>query len=103
MPGRRWPMRRDGVDPRVALVTGGAQGIGRRIAERFLRDGFSVLAADVDAEACRAAEREIASLGYRALRCDVAREGDVKRAVDEAVSWAGGLDVLVANAGIDVE
>jgi NAD(P)-dependent dehydrogenase (short-subunit alcohol dehydrogenase family) len=96
-------MRRDGVDARVVIVTGGAQGIGRRVGERFLREGYRVLALDVDAEACRAAEREVASLGYRALRCDVAREADVKRAVAEAVAWGGGLDALIANAGIDVE
>jgi NAD(P)-dependent dehydrogenase (short-subunit alcohol dehydrogenase family) len=96
-------MRRDGVDLRVVIVTGGAQGIGRRVAERFLRDGYRVVAADVDPEACRAAEKEIASLGFRALRCDVAREADVKRLVAAVVKWGGGIDALVANAGIDVD
>jgi NAD(P)-dependent dehydrogenase (short-subunit alcohol dehydrogenase family) len=96
-------MRRDGVNPRVVIVTGGTQGIGRRIAERFLRDGYRVVAADIDAEACRAAQREIASLGYRALRCDVSREPEVKRMVAATVAWGGGLDALVANAGIDID
>jgi NAD(P)-dependent dehydrogenase (short-subunit alcohol dehydrogenase family) len=91
------------MDARVVIVTGGAQGIGRRVSERFLREGYLVVAADVDAEACRAAQKEVASLGFRAVRCDVAREADVKLMVAAAVSWGGGLDALVANAGIDVD
>lgn len=86
---------------RTVLVTGGAQGIGRAVAERFLRDGCRVLVADCDAEACREAEAALRALGpAAAVVCDVAVEANVERAVAAAVKRFGGLDVLVCNAGI---
>lgn len=88
-------------DSRVAIVTGGAQGIGKAICMRFLQAGMRVVAADADAEACRDAEREIASDDFLAVRCDVSREMSVHAAVTAAVRWGGGLHVLVANAGIN--
>jgi NAD(P)-dependent dehydrogenase (short-subunit alcohol dehydrogenase family) len=100
VPGRP---RRGTLERRVALVTGGAQGIGRAIATRFLAAGMRVLVADADGTACRTVERELANDELRAVRCDVARESSVRRAVTAAVRWGGGLDVLVANAGIGME
>ena len=86
---------------RTILVTGGAQGIGRAVAERFLRDGGHVLVADCDAEAVGEAEAALCALGpATAVVCDVALEADVERAVAAAVERFGGLDVLVCNAGI---
>jgi NAD(P)-dependent dehydrogenase (short-subunit alcohol dehydrogenase family) len=102
-PSLRPAAHRGGVDPPVALVTGGAQGIGRRICERFLAAGYRVVAADADGDACAAATREIGSQGFRAERCDVADERQVARAVAAAVRWGGGLDALIANAGIGGE
>jgi NAD(P)-dependent dehydrogenase (short-subunit alcohol dehydrogenase family) len=85
----------------TVLVTGGAQGIGRAIVERFLRDGFSALVVDNDAEACREAVAELGAAGPAAVVAgDVARESDVQRAVAEALERFGRLDVLVCNAGI---
>jgi 3-oxoacyl-[acyl-carrier protein] reductase len=88
---------------RVALVTGGAGGIGLATAHRLAAEGADVLIADVDAAAAAGAAAEIAERsGRRALGLgvDVRSEADVQRAVDAAVSELGGLDVVVNNAGI---
>lgn len=85
----------------VALVTGGAQGIGRAVAERLLRDGFAVSLVDVDREAGEEAAADLAPLGpVRFLWADVADEGQVRAAVAEAAGAFGRLDALVNNAGI---
>lgn len=85
----------------VALVTGGAQGIGRAVAERLLRDGFAVSLVDVDREAGEEVAADLAPLGpVRFLWADVADEGQVRAAVAEAAGAFGRLDALVNNAGI---
>ena len=88
------PRRFDG---RSALVTGAAQGMGRAIAERLVEEGASVVVFDVDAEL---AERTAAELGAVAVGGDVSRRQDVRRAVAACVERFGGIDVLVAQAGI---
>lgn len=84
---------------RVALVTGGAQGLGRAIAEVFTAQGATVVVADIDREAASAAAEEIGG-GATGVRCDVADEGEVEAMVAHAVETHGSLDVLVNNAGI---
>jgi NAD(P)-dependent dehydrogenase (short-subunit alcohol dehydrogenase family) len=83
---------------KVVLVTGAGQGIGRATAERFLAEGAKVCALDREA----AAVEEVARRGgeVEALTGDVSRRQDVNRAVERCVERFGGLDVLVANAGI---
>jgi NAD(P)-dependent dehydrogenase (short-subunit alcohol dehydrogenase family) len=79
------------------LVTAGAAGIGRAIANAFAEDGARVHVCDVDEAAlaeCRA------TLGGTTSVTDVSREDQVKRLVDEAAEALGGLDVLINNAGI---
>ena len=80
---------------RVALVSGGASGIGRAICEAFAASGAKVVCLDVDA----AAAAELPA-GIEFVPGDVSREADCERAVAEAVSQHGGLDVLVNNAAI---
>src|SRR5688572_6396757 len=85
----------------VAFVTGGAQGIGKAVAQAFLRGGHAVVIVDADAAAGRAAEKGFAALGpIRFFRADVAREGDVRRAFARAKRAFRRLDVLVNNAGV---
>jgi NAD(P)-dependent dehydrogenase (short-subunit alcohol dehydrogenase family) len=85
---------------RVAIVTGGAQGIGGATARRLAEAGAQVLVADVDAAgAVRNVERIRASRGTAdALECDVGTEAGVRAMVDRAVSQWGRLDIVVNNA-----
>lgn len=82
---------------KTALITGGASGIGRATAARLVSEGATVVVADLDETALRAAEKE---LGVVAARCDVTSRGDVEAAVAAAVAQQGTLDVLVQCAGI---
>ena len=88
------------LDGRIAVITGGAQGIGYAIAERFVAEGARVVIGDLNLEATEAA---VAALGGaeigRAVRCDVTSAADVQGLVDAAVEF-GGLDIMVNNAGI---
>ncbi|WP_459675171.1 SDR family oxidoreductase [Acidisoma sp. 7E03] len=79
------------------LVTAGAAGIGRAIAEAFVEDGARVHVCDVNAAALAECA---ASVGVSTTLCDIAREEAVARMVSEAVEALGGLDVLINNAGI---
>jgi NAD(P)-dependent dehydrogenase (short-subunit alcohol dehydrogenase family) len=82
----------------AALVTGGAAGIGRAVAQRLAAEGARVAVADVDEDKGRAT---VAELGADAvlLHADLSLEADVRRTVERAVAELGGLDVLVNNAG----
>jgi len=82
---------------RVALVTGGARGIGAATAELLAAEGAKVVVSDLDL----APAREVAvSLGGLAVACDVTRRDDVDAMVAKAVAEFGRLDILVACAGI---
>lgn len=82
---------------RSALVIGGARGIGAAIAERFFEEGARVVIADTEEEAGRAtAER----LKGRFIATDISQKIDAERAVSEAFTAYGGLDIIVQNAGI---
>jgi meso-butanediol dehydrogenase/(S,S)-butanediol dehydrogenase/diacetyl reductase len=87
---------------KVALVTGGGQGIGQAVAERLHADGFAVAIADLNMET---ANKVAASLGGKeggaiAVSVNVADRDSVFAAVDTAVAELGGFDVIVNNAGI---
>ncbi len=89
---------------RVALVTGGASGIGREIARRFASEGCHVVIADINAAgAAEVAAEIVAKYGAgRSIACgmDVTSEEHVQAAVASAVAAYGGLDIVVSNAGI---
>jgi len=89
---------------RIALVTGGAGGIGAATARRLLADGACVVLADRDADALAGVQSELAKVHgkdvVRSAVCDVTDEAQVQEAFDLAAREFGGLDILVANAGI---
>lgn len=87
------------VKDKVAVITGGACGIGQATARRFVEEGASVIIADLQGEAGKALAAELGPKA-RFIRTDVTREEDVAAAVDMAVSMFGRLDCMINNAGI---
>ncbi|MEQ1640838.1 MAG: bifunctional rhamnulose-1-phosphate aldolase/short-chain dehydrogenase, partial [Novosphingobium sp.] len=89
---------------KIALVTGGAGGIGAATAARLLADGACVMLADLDATAVEEVRagfaRQFGQDAVRASTCDVTDEAQVAAAFAECAREFGGLDILVANAGI---
>lgn len=90
------------LDGRVALVTGGASGIGRAAAIRLAEDGAKVLVTDIQDQAGEKVAAGIQEAGGTAVyrRLDVTSEQDWQQAVAYAVEELGGLDILVNNAGV---
>ncbi|GBE83346.1 Versicolorin reductase [Sparassis crispa] len=91
---------------RIAIVTGASRGIGEAIALRLAEDGLDVAVNDIPsmAESLKAVAEKIRRKGRRSLAVtgDVSSENDVKVMLDQVVETLGGLDVMVANAGITV-
>jgi 3-oxoacyl-[acyl-carrier protein] reductase len=87
---------------RISVVTGGASGIGREIALRLARDNCIVVICDIDEKKAEQTAAEVRALGSKSLavRCDVSRSTDVKRAVERTVTEFGKVEILVNNAGI---
>ena len=86
---------------KIAVVSGGASGLGKAVAARFLKDGAAVCIFDIDADSGNKAVSELAKLGdVRFIRCDVTEEGSVKNAYAEVIEHFGRVDIVHANAGI---
>jgi 3-oxoacyl-[acyl-carrier protein] reductase len=89
------------LNGRVAVVTGGAQGIGRAIVERFLQSGASVAIWDRDLALAKKTAGELKASGrVEAFAVDVRNYADVERARDETRTAFARIDILVNNAGI---
>ena len=87
---------------KVALITGGAQGIGRAIAERLVSEGAQIVVSDVREDGAVAAAEALSHSGVECigLRADVSEYVEVKAMTDKATARFGRLDILVNNAGI---
>ncbi|XP_004491766.1 short-chain dehydrogenase reductase ATA1 isoform X1 [Cicer arietinum] len=82
---------------KVAVITGGARGIGAATAKLFAENGAHVIIADVlDDEGTKVAEL----IGGLYIHCDVSKESDIESAINLSISWKGHLDIMFNNAGI---
>lgn len=90
------------LDGKVAIITGGASGMGRVAGTMFAREGARVVLADVSEEAAESAAAEVRAAGgdATAVAADVSREDDARRMVEQAVATYGRVDCLYNNAGI---
>lgn len=86
------------IDGKVAIVTGGASGIGAGLARRFMAEGArGVMLADLNVERAQTLANEI---GAAAMRCDVSRETDIQALVAATRQQFGQVDIFMSNAGI---
>ena len=91
------------LENKIAVVTGGAQGLGQAISQRLAQEGCHIVIADMKEEAAQAMAVDIVKTTDRkafALKTDVTQEADVQKLFDRAVSEFGRVDIVVANAAI---
>ncbi|MDQ3248749.1 MAG: L-iditol 2-dehydrogenase [Chloroflexota bacterium] len=87
---------------KVAIITGGAQGMGRAIALRYAQEGAHIVVADLNLSGAQAMAAEVVNAGGQAMgvAVDVRNGEQVQRMIDTAVTHFGGVDILVNNAGV---
>ncbi|MCU5873101.1 3-hydroxybutyrate dehydrogenase [Clostridioides difficile] len=90
------------VKDKVVFVTGAASGIGKQIAESFLKNGAKVMFSDINQEALNNTITELQKKGYdcMSVKCDVTKEEEINHAIDKTVEKYGRLDILINNAGL---
>ena len=90
------------LEGKVAIITGGAKGIGYCTVEKFVKEGAKVAIADISKEEATKVAEELKAKGYEAIgiRVDVTQEDQVKQMVVETMAKWGRVDILVNNAGI---
>ncbi len=92
------------LNGKVALVTGAASGIGKRIAEVYAQNGAAVAIADLNLDGANATAAELVAAGGKAIgvKMDVTSESDVDSGVASVIEAFGKVDILISNAGIQI-
>ena len=87
---------------KIAIVTGGAAGIGRGLCEVLVEEGATVIIADINKEGAEKTASEISAAGGKAVgkKLDVTKDEDIRKLIDETVAEYGRLDYMINNAGI---
>jgi 3-oxoacyl-[acyl-carrier protein] reductase len=90
------------LENKVAVITGGAQGIGRTVALGMARDGARVVVGDLQGEKAKSVARELQTLGTEAIAVEVnvASEASVKKLAEQTFNRFGRVDILVNDAGV---
>ncbi|MDE5051256.1 acetoin reductase [Niallia taxi] len=91
------------MDKKVAVITGSGQGIGKAIAERLGKDGFTIVISDVNEESANRTSIELMEKGIEsmAVQANVSSKKEIESLVEQTVQQYGQLDVFINNAGID--
>ena len=91
------------MEPRIAIITGGASGMGKATAERFARDGHAVGVLDIDGTGAEAVAAAIVTAGGKAiaLRCDLADRAQIEAAVARTRAELGPVTIVVNNAALE--
>ncbi len=92
-------MKELALEGKVAIVTGGARGIGRAICERYAAERARVAVADILVDEARAAAAALGEPAF-AVELDVTKQESIDRMVETVVARAGGIDILVNNAAV---
>ncbi len=89
------------LDGKVAIVTGGAQGLGKGIVDCLARDGANIAIVDINGEGAQTAAEDVKSKGRKtlAVQADLTKKDQADRAVREVLDFFGRIDILVNNAG----
>ena len=89
---------------KVAVITGGASGIGRSVALALARLGTDIVVADVNDVGLGKVRQEIESMGRRtlAVHCDVSKDADIDNLADKTITNMGKVDILMNNAGVAI-
>jgi NAD(P)-dependent dehydrogenase (short-subunit alcohol dehydrogenase family) len=100
--GSKEGVKMDILKGKIALITGGASGIGRATVILFAQEGAAVVIVDIDTKAGESAAQEAQAAGGPAIfvKCDVTKAKECQDAVEATVTAFGGLDILFNNAGI---
>ncbi|KAF5189239.1 Reductase [Thalictrum thalictroides] len=92
------PLLAKRLQGKVAIITGGASGIGASTAKLFAKNGAKVVIADIQNDLGSSISKEVEDIKY--IHCDVTQENDVKHVVDTTMSKYGQLDIMFNNAGV---